>query len=504
MNNVLLKIYLMFFFIGMVHSIRSQSPYYYYKQLGIKEGLSQSRVQCILNDYRGYLWIGTESGLNCYDRDHLKHYLHRPGDESTLPSDNIIFIAEDSLCNLWVATTVGICLYNRENDNFKTLSNNGKPIYVASCLLVEGGVLLGGSGDIYKYDYATKKLEPLYYAKDPAYYVPFWDMVRYDDEHVLLNSCWNGIYSFNIKTRELKKIETFTSKSYTAIFLDSHERLWVGVYGSGLYCYQDGKLLKHFTTSNSLLTYDVIHDIVEKDNQLWVATDGGGISIISLDDFSFTDIQQKQDDVHSFPANTIYRLYLDPANNMWAGSIRRGLIGIRNVFACSYRNVPFGNLYGLSNQTINSFFQDTDGMVWVGTDGGGINRFDPLTGTFKHYPSTMYKKVVAIVEYTPDELLFSSFNEGLFIFHKLTGRIRPFVLVDKETNDRECIDGFSVNIRRITSDKIIFSGQHIFVYDTTRHQFDIVASMGSEYERNSPLIIATVGTKTYLADLKNI
>lgn len=138
MSKVLLKIYLIFFFVGMAHSIRSQSPYYYYKQLGIKEGLSQSRVQCILNDHRGYLWIGTESGLNCYDRDHLKHYLHRPEDESTLPSDNIIFIAEDSLHNLWVATTVGICLYNRGHDNFKTLSSNGKPIYVASSLLVEG------------------------------------------------------------------------------------------------------------------------------------------------------------------------------------------------------------------------------------------------------------------------------------------------------------------------------------------------------------------------------
>lgn len=128
-------------------------------------------------------------------------------------------------------------------------------------------------------------------------------------------------------------------------------------------------MIKHFTASNSPLTYDVIHDIMERDNQLWVATDGGGINIISLDDFSFTNIQQKQDDVHSFPANTIYRLYLDPANNMWAGSIRRGLIGIKNVYACSYQNVPFGNLYGLSNQTINSFFQDSDGIVWVGTDG---------------------------------------------------------------------------------------------------------------------------------------
>ena len=443
MRKILFKIYLLFFFVGIAQPILSQSPYYYYKQLGIKEGLSQSKVQCVLNDHRGYLWIGTESGLNCYDRDHLKQYLHRPGDERTLPSNNITFIAEDSLCNLWVATMNGICLYDRGSDSFRTLSNNGKPIYVASYLLVEGGILLGGSGAIYKYVYATNKLEPLYYAQDPVYYNPFWQMIRYDEENILLNSRWHGIYSFNMKTYEVKKIESFTENNYTSIYLDSYKRLWVSVYGNGLYCYQGDQLIKHFTASNSPLTYDVIHDIMERDNQLWVATDGGGINIISLDDFSFTNIQQKQDDVHSFPANTIYRLYLDPANNMWAGSIRRGLIGIKNVYACSYQNVPFGNLYGLSNQTINSFFQDSDGIVWVGTDGGGINRFDPVSGTFKHYPATKYEKVVSIVEYTPDELLFFSFNKGLFIFHKQTGQIRPFVLIDKEMNDQTCINGFS-------------------------------------------------------------
>ena len=104
---------------------------------------------------------------------------------------------------------------------------------------------------------------------------------------------------------------------------------------------------------------------------------------------------------------------------------QKRLIGIKNVYACSYQNVPFGNLYGLSNQTINSFFQDSDGIVWVGTDGGGINRFDPVSGTFKHYPATKYEKVVSIVEYTPDELLFFSFNKGSFIFHKQTGRYVP-------------------------------------------------------------------------------
>lgn len=504
MKIILYQIYLLFIFIGITQPIWSHSPYYYYKQLGIKEGLSQSKVQCVLNDHRGYLWIGTESGLNCYDRDHLKQYLHQPDDERTLPSNDITFIAEDSLCNLWVATMSGICLYDRNNDNFKTLSNDGKPIYVASYLLVEGGIMLGGSGAIYKYVYATNRLEPLYYAQDPAYYTPFWEMIRYDDVNILLNSRWHGIYSFNTVTCELKKIESFTEENYTSIYLDSFNRLWVSVYGSGLYCYQEDKLLKHFTSSNSPLTYDVIHDIVERDKKLWVATDGGGINIISLDDFSFTNIKQRQDDVHSFPANTIYRLYMDPTNNMWAGSIRRGLIGIKNVYACSYQNVPFGNLYGLSNQTINSFYQDDDGIVWVGTDGGGINRFDPLSGIFKHYPSTKYEKVVSIVEYTPHELLFFSFNKGLFIFHKQTGQIRPFVLIDKEMNNQTCINGYSVNIKRISKTKILFSAQHIFIYDIITHKFDIVATMGKDYERHSPLIIDTLGTKTYFSDLKNV
>lgn len=489
---------------GMTQPVCSQSPYYYYKQLGIKEGLSQSKVQCVLNDHRGYLWIGTESGLNCYDRDHLKQYLHQPGDERTLPSNNITFIAEDSLCNLWVATMGGVCLYDRRNDNFRTLLNNGKPIYVASCLLVEDGILLGGSGAIYKYVYATKRICPLYYARDPAYYTPFWQMVRQDDENILLNSRWHGIYSFNLKTNELKKIESFAEKDYTSIYLDSHKCLWLSVYGRGLYRYQKDKLLRHFTASNSPLTYDVIHDIMERENKLWVATDGGGINIISLEDFSFTNIQQMQDGAHSFPANTIYSLYLDPANNMWAGSIRRGLVGIKGVYACSYQDAPFENLYGLSNPAINSFFQDDDGMIWVGTDGGGINRFEPTSGTFRHYPGTKHEKVVSIVEYTPDELLFFSFNKGVFIFHKRTGRIRPFILVDKEMNEHTCINGFSVNIQRITKNKLLFSAQHIFVYDIATRKFDIVATMGEEYERHSPLIISTAGTKTYLSDLKNL
>lgn len=502
----MIRIYilLLLFILGGVQVICSQPTFYYYKQLGIKEGLSQSRVQSVLNDHKGYLWIGTESGLNCYDRDHLKQYLHQSDNKNTLLSNDIFFIAEDSLRNLWVGTADGICQYDRAKDNFKPLLNGGRPMYIVSYLLVEGGILFGGSGVIYKYVYATRKLEKLYYVQKSAVRIPFWNMIRNDKENILLNSRWYGVYSFNLKSNQLQKLDAFPGNNYTSIYLDSHKRLWVSEYGNGVYCYQNNKLLKHFTASNSPLTYNVILDMIERDNQLWVATDGGGINIISLDDFSFTNIQQTQDDVHSFPVNTLYRLYVDPANNMWAGSIRKGLIGIKNVYARSFQNVPFGNLYGLSNQTINSFFQDSDGMIWIGTDGGGLNAFDLKSGTFKHYPATKYDKVVSIVEYTPDELLFFSFNKGLFIFNKRTGQTRPFMLMDQAMNDATCIDGYSVNIQRIGASKILFSAQHIFIYDMSTQKFEIVASVGKDYVRNSPLIIATEGTKTYLSDLTNI
>ena len=59
----------------------------------------------------------------------------------------------------------------------------------------------------------------LYYAQDPVYYNPFWQMIRYDEENILLNSRWHGIYSFNMKTYEVKKIESFTENNYTSIYL---------------------------------------------------------------------------------------------------------------------------------------------------------------------------------------------------------------------------------------------------------------------------------------------
>lgn len=96
---------------------------------------------------------------------------------------------------------------------------------------------------------------------------------------------------------------------------------------------------------------------------------------------------------------------------MWAGSIRNGLISIREVSMKTYKDVLPGNDRGLSNSTVLSLFQESENRIWIGTDGGGINSFNPFTEKFAHYPSTWEDKVASICPFTPGKLLISLFSQ---------------------------------------------------------------------------------------------
>src|SRR5699024_7599955 len=103
---------------------------------------------------------------------------------------------------------------------------------------------------------------------------------------------------------------------------------------------------------------------------LWLATDGGGISILNLKDETFSNIRYTPGNIYSFPYSSVFCLYKDRDDNMWAGMIRGGLFGIKEVHMRTYRDVSPGNHYGMSDKTALCLYEDEDGIIWVGTDGG--------------------------------------------------------------------------------------------------------------------------------------
>ncbi len=107
----------------------------------------------------------------------------------------------------------------------------------------------------------------------------------------------------------------------------------------------------------------------------------------------------------------------------------------------TYTDVPPATTGDLATIPVLSLFQESQDQIWVGTDGGGINNFNPLTEKFTHYPSTWEDKVASICQFTPGKLLISIFSQGVFIFNPATGEKQPFTIVDAETTALLCNRG---------------------------------------------------------------
>lgn len=118
---------------------------YYFKQIAIEQGLSQASVNSILCDHRGTLWIGTKSGLNCFNRYELKTFFHEKDEKHSLPSNYIQFVAEDSLKNIWISTNKGLVRYNADSGLFDPIVREK----TYSFLTIPGGILFGGDKILY-------------------------------------------------------------------------------------------------------------------------------------------------------------------------------------------------------------------------------------------------------------------------------------------------------------------------------------------------------------------
>lgn len=473
---------------------------YFFKQLSLQDGISQTTVQCVLCDYKGQIWTGTRYGLNRFDREEMTQYLHKSTDTLSLPHNEVHFCIEDALLNIWVGTENGVVRHNRRHDNFlPALLPDGRKMEAQSCFQTDEGVYFGGYGEFFFYSYREKQIVPLPVKpqEKPGGY--FRRICRYDSHLLLASTRWDGTWLYNLHSHTLHRCPFIPERDILALLIDSHEVIWVSPYGKGLYAYsRSGKLLHHFTAENSELKNNIVLDILEKDGRLWLATDGGGLSILDLETQAIHTIQHMPGDSHSLPVNSLYCLYSDNENNIWAGSIRGGLIGIKQVYFQSYGDAPLNTPYGLSEKTVASLCEDADSIVWVGTDGGGVNRFDPATRTFRHYASTYGEKVVSLVDFNRHELLLSCFGKGLYAFNKQTGQTRSLLFRSPEENDRLFKNGTSVNLVRLSDRLFYLVGNKTYLFDAEQQTFTEAAFPDNQMGDLALLPVGTVADTTYL------
>ena len=119
------------------------------------------------------------------------------------------------------------------------------------------------------------------------------------------------------------------------------------------------------------MTNNYVLDIIEKTGYLWLATDGGGINRLELRNEKFTNIFHIAGDENSLPVNSITVLYKDSNECLLAGSVRGGVFNIKERYIRTYKDCPVGYNNGLSEKSVTSFYEEANGKLWIGTDGGG-------------------------------------------------------------------------------------------------------------------------------------
>ena len=289
----------------------------------------------------------------------------------------------------------------------------------------------------------------------------------YDEQagQILLASRWNGLWEYHLQTGILQRTTFVKNNWIAALFVDSSGCIWLSPYGKGLVGYgPDKKQICHLKAPEKL-SNGIILDIKERDGKLWLATDGGGINVYDRTSGSVTVINYVPGKQSSLPTGSFWCLYNDPDNNIWAGSIRGGLIGLKEIFIQTYQDVRLNSSYGLSDKTVADMYEDKDGFIWLGTDGGGMNRLEPQTGQFRHYPSTYQSKIVSVISYGKTKLLYSCFGEGLFLFDKQTGSIEKYPVMKEEKREQLFRMGKSVFLLRPDETRFYLLADSVYLYD---------------------------------------
>ena len=494
-------IWILFF----VLSTKAEQQDYYFRQISLEQGLSQSRVQCIYRDHQGVIWIGTKWGLNSYDQSELKSYFHDREQPNSLPDNFIRFITEDRLGDLYVSTNKGIAIYNKAENQFQPLKYNGKPFNAWSYLQIGDNFLFGGEETLYQYNLRDKSITTIFPDIDGDKLKCINRIFQWSPDMLITSSKKDGLWMYDLIKKKMYRCPFVKEREINTIFVDSQNRLWVSFYGKGIACYsKEGKRLFSLSTKNSGLNNDIIFDFLEKDNQLWIATDGGGINILDFQTMKFSHLKHISDDEQSLPNNSIYRLYKDQMDNIWIGSIHGGLFAIKKVFIKTYKDVPLNNPNGVSERTVVSIFEDKDTLLWIGTDGGGINSFDQKTNTFHHYPTTYGEKVTSITDFSENELLLSCFNKGVFTFNKRTAQMQPFPIINDSISKREFSSGDLVNLYA-TKDNIYILGAKVYIYNKHTRQTSILYAPQIDIQRQIAMqAIYSDDTHLYLMGTNNL
>lgn len=410
-----------------------------FKNLGLKEGLSNGFVNDMIIDGQGFIWAATESGLTQF-----------AGTKCTIFKNNNSNIDNDGIVGLY---------YNKESNSIWILFKNGH-IDVFDCKTqqfihftqkipkksvadikgaADGGIWIAYyDGTIQHYTPKNQKFSTISNKRLPNIKNGIRSITDDGNDHLYIGLRIEGLYVYNLRTQKTKYFrhnpndpQSLPGDNVRSICIDHAKNIWVGTnLGLGLLDPFTGKfkVFKHIANNPASLAGDNIHQIIEmNDRTLWIASDIGGISVLDLnlyknpltEELKFSQITKENSGLSS---NNNRRIIQDSFGNIWIANYSMGIdfiaksaasintlqymgkaleevtglycdhqgnlwIGQDNLMSL-YQNGKLMQTWNFSSYLSNSsssiyvFEEDKKGNIWCGTSDNGVLKFNPHTHSF--------------------------------------------------------------------------------------------------------------------------
>ena len=410
------------------------------------EGLSNSLINKLYQDNKGFIWVATEDGLNRFDGIQFKSFFADKERENSLKNNFVTTIVEDQQEKLWVGQISGLQVYNPETESFSEIElitpDERIHLFISSIIVAESqDIWLTTSGyGLIRIDHITG--EPDYNSELNKRLCSQYLRVIYEDKEgvMWIGSDNNGLNAYYPKTGELKlfsesneKNSQLPSNNISSICQDNNGYIYVGSLKGGLVridkIYGKVEEVKSFNEDEENLPVKSL--LFDSKNRLWIGTDGFGIRILNPD-LNKMESYSPNISPFDFSNSKIHSLIEDKGGNVWAGIFQKGLYLFAEapeIFQ-NYGYRAFGE--GSIGSSCVTSILGIDEQIWVGTDGDGVYRINQKDDRVSHLllenedGENYGNNILTIHHGHNDYVWFGTYFNGLIRYNKLTGRLKNF------------------------------------------------------------------------------
>ena len=473
--------------------------------------MSSSLTTAIAQDSSGYIWIGTEYGLNRFDGISFKEYLHEDNDPNSIKSNIVRSMLNDGQGRLWIGYLNGLQLYDPFTDSFKNVSFGTlkETPNVAAIYQLESGKiwvevsLLG----IYEVDPETMTARNVTRLGDLCGTENFLSIFE-DNKRIWVSTSDKGLICVDTDlTKVIGRYFQSRRNGFGGQMAINKDNVLILSYGGSIYMFDE--VHKEFILMNQARTQTIMaHDLVLRDNGDFIlSTTNQGLWKINEETRSLEKYEIEYPEGLD-PANArIVNIMEDKDGNLWLGSFQQGVIMVPNSDEGSFKQWKLGtpssvykttdgkiwcgtqdgHLYRLdedgnilgefkTDSEIRCILEDSSGKLWIGVRRSGLYKVNQKTGRMQAVDGFRGRMITGIVEDSRNILYLSISNNGIIRYDQKGGRPEP--MTQSNTGNFDLLRNNNINKLFIDSKDRLWVGHYLGVscYDTNERSFIDIAT----------------------------